>query len=398
TWLIAPIAAPEGAAEDFAGQTRKLSEIRDKTVLLHFWTSASSVCREQMSALRRYQGEWPILAIDCGKENGDVAAVYSLLYRYLFDRHRDLPLPSTFLINRDGDIVKVYQGPVSPARMAADRHSADEPATLARALPFAGVATTYEFGRNYLSLGSGFFGRGYYDEAESSFARALKENPSSAEALYGMGSVYLKQNRTAAAQEHFQRAVKSDASYPDTLPNAWNNLGIIAAREGRTDQAIGDFQRALSLARDHFEALENLGNAYRQEKRWDDARRALEHAVAVKPTDPEATYGLAMVFAQAGETQRADDLFHRALALRPDYPEALNNLGVLYLRTQRRDQAVETFEKCMRVAPDFDRSYLNLARVYAIEGDTDKARGVLQQLLKQVPGDEQARQALEQLK
>jgi TolA-binding protein len=40
---------------------------------------------------------------------------------------------------------------------------------------------------------------------------------------------------------------------------------------------------------------------------------------------------------------------------------------------------------------------MNLARVYAIEGATDKARGVLQELLKQHPDYPPARQALDQL-
>ena len=45
---------------------------------------------------------------------------------------------------------------------------------LAQALPFPGNAATYEFGRNNLSLGSAFFQRGYYDQAEASFQRALR--------------------------------------------------------------------------------------------------------------------------------------------------------------------------------------------------------------------------------
>jgi Flp pilus assembly protein TadD len=87
----------------------------------------------------------------------------------------------------------------------------------------------------------------------------------------------------------------------------------------------------------------------------------------------------------------------KALQYRPGYPEALNNLGVLYLRTKRRDQAVASFEECMRVAPSFDQSYLNLANVYAIEGDAEKARAVLLELLKQHPGHAQAQKALGQL-
>ena len=41
---------------------------------------------------------------------------------------------------------------------------------------------------------------------------------------------------------------------------------------------------------------------------------------------------------------------------------------------------------------------LNLARVYSLEGDRDKARAVLQELLKQHPGHPQAQQALDELR
>ena len=73
--------------------------------LLHFWTSASAACRDQMAAFERLQPEWAaqgwhILMVDCDHSaNDDITAVYNLLYRYLFDRHRDLPLPASFLID-----------------------------------------------------------------------------------------------------------------------------------------------------------------------------------------------------------------------------------------------------------------------------------------------------------
>ena len=50
----------------------------------------------------------------------DVAAIYNVLYRYLFDRHRDLTLPTSFLIDAQGNIVKVYQGPVNPQDVEED--------------------------------------------------------------------------------------------------------------------------------------------------------------------------------------------------------------------------------------------------------------------------------------
>jgi len=426
TWILAPVEAPHFSLADFGGEVRTLSSLRGKPVLLNLWAAGAERCKEDWIAFNQRHAAWAAqglqlltvnldasadaesvramvrkhrLSFPILRGSDDVAGIYNILYRLLFDRHRDLALPTSFLINARGEIVKVYQGPVEPEHVEQDfRHIPQNSAErLARALPFSGVTDAIEFGRNYLSYGSVFFQRGYMDQAEASFRIALRDDPASAEALYGIGSVYLNQQKIAEARESFERALKLRASYPDTLANSWNNLGLLAAREGRTGEAIGYFQEALKLSPDHLIALDNLGSAYRQQKSWDDARKTYERALQISPNDAEANYGLGMVFAQNDDTARAYDSLQRALKLRPAYPEALNNLGILYLRTERRDEAVASFEECIRVAPTFDQSYLNLARVYVIEDAPEKARAVLLELLKQHPGHQQAQKMIEQL-
>ena len=381
TWLLVPVPAP-----DLPIQNRPLSSFRGKPLLLTFGTVESLHGIQSLTITPH--------------ESDDSAAIYNILYRHLFDRHRDLDLPTSFLIDASGNIVKIYQGPVTQAQITKDVRQIPQTATerLAKALPFPGNSATYEFGRNNLSLGSAFFQRGYFDQAESSFRLALHDDPSSAEAQYGLGSVYLKMDKLVEARTSFEQALKLSASYPDTRPNSWNNLGLLATREGRTADAISSFEEALHLNPNHWIALENLGNAYRQQRRWPEALEVLQRAVASRPQDPEANYSLAMVYAQTDDTSHASEYLERALQLRPAYPEALNNRGVLYLRTQRRDDAVRSFEESIRVAPGFDQAYLNLARVYAIEGNKEKSRSVLLELLKQHPGHAQAQQALDQLR
>ncbi len=426
TWLLAPISAPDFSLPDLNGENRSLVTFRGKLVLLNFWATRSADCREDLRAFNQVYKRWAsqglqLLAVNVEdstesenlramarelqlsfpvlRGSDDVTGIYNILYRYLFDRHRDVSLPTTFLIDAKGNIVKVYQGPINAGQVEHDFQHIPQTDSerLVKALPFSGVSDTLEFRRNYLSFGSVYFQRGYFDQAEASFRLALQDNPASAEALYGIGSVYLKQQKTSKARDSFERAIKLHASYPDTLPNAWNNLGLLTAREGRTAEAIPYFQEALRLSPDHLIALENLGNAYRQQKQWEDARKVLERAVAVGPQDPEANYSLGMVFAQLDDSDRAYDYLQRASKFRPGYPEALNNLGVLYLRMQRRDEAVASFEECIRVAPTFDQSYLNLARVYVLEGAPDKARATLLELLKQHPDHAQAKNMLQQL-
>jgi tetratricopeptide (TPR) repeat protein len=423
TWLLEPILAPDFSLEDLSGKNVSLKSLVGTTVVLYLWATVSSHSVRELKKLDQQFGRTGGLTViaatidqpeiqrlrTIAQEQGlrmpilrgseDFAAVYNILYRYLFDRHRNLTVPMSFLIDAEGQIVKVYQGWVNLAKIEEDSQRIPKSTgeRVAKALPFPGVTTVSEFSRNYLSYGSVFFQRGYMEPSKSSFEKALRDDPSSAEALYGLGSVYLQQQNAAEARQAFERATKATAGFPDTIPNAWNNLGLLATREGRTAEAIPYFQRALELNPDHLIALENLGNAYRQEKQWDLARSTLEHAVEIGPDDPEANYSLGMVYAQLNETDRAYERLQTALKLRPNYPEALNNLGILYLRTQRREKAVESFQECIRVAPAFDQAYLNLARVYAVEGQTAKARELLESLLAQHPDHAVAKKALEEL-
>ncbi|MEP6643524.1 MAG: FG-GAP-like repeat-containing protein [Acidobacteriaceae bacterium] len=424
TWLIAPLPAPDFALPDLNGRSHALSSLQGGLVLLHFWTARSNSHQKDLTALndlyKTPSTRGPdILAVNVDSDgqalralapfaefslpilcaSDDVIGIYNLLFRQLFDRHRDMPLPTSLLLDAKGDIVKIYQGRINVEQIERDvvRIPKTGSERLARALPFPGVSDAVEFQRNYLSLGSVFYQRGYFDQAGRWFELALADEPASAESLYGLGSVYLKQEKTGEARKSFERATKARASYPETASNSWNNLGLLATREQHFDEAIRYFQEAVRLSPASLVALNNLGNAFRQQRRWDDARAVLARAIEVDPKDSEANYSLGMVFAQLNDPEKANEYLQTALQFRPAYPEALNNLGVLHLRSGAREKAVASFEECIRVAPGFDQAYLNLAKVYALENEPTKARLVLRELLRQHPGHAAAQVMLEQL-
>jgi tetratricopeptide (TPR) repeat protein len=426
TWLLAPVEAPYFSAPDQNGKTQTLASLQGKPVLLYFCAS-TSLSEKNLADLNSAHSKWQargglqLLAINADDPSpnesktspapnnhfsfptvaysADLIAIYNILYRSLYDRHRDLALPTSFLIDEKGLIVKIYQGPVDPSAVLED--SKNIPTTvetrMERGLPFPGVASATDFTRNYLSYGSIFFERGYMNEAEHFLQLALRDDPDNSEALYGLGSIYLQENKTAEARDTFERVIKLPQRYPGTLPNAWNNLGLLSAREGHTDEAIQQFQRALQLDPDHFIALENLGNAFRQAKRWDNAKSTLQHALQLNPESAEANYATGMVYAQTDDADKAFEFLQKAIADKPAYPEALNNLGVLYLRKNQPADAENSFKEAIRVAPSFEQSYFNLARLYAIEGNNASARQLLTDLLQRHPGDPQIERALSQL-
>jgi len=188
----------------------------------------------------------------------DMAGTYNLLYRYLFDRRRDLGIPTSFLIDEEGLIVKVYQGTFSPGQLLADLDSIPRTPKdrVRKALPFEGTLYGPGFQRNYFTYGVAFFRRGYLDQAVASFQRAVRDSPDYAEAHYNLGTLYLKQHRIAEARNSLGRALQLRPDYPSAL----NNLGLTVREEGSIEEAIGYFREAVRRSPRYATALQNLGN------------------------------------------------------------------------------------------------------------------------------------------
>ncbi len=422
TWLVDPIAAPDFECPDLQGHTHTLKSFRGRPFLLNFWATWCPPCQHELEIFEEKHSAWAARGLnlvaanvnDPGdlptvlkfvREHGysflillaneDMLGVYNVLYRHLFDRRRDLGVPTSFLVDEQGWIVKIYQGALDPDHLISDLGSI--PRTPAerfkKALPFPGQFYGGEMRRNLFTYGVAYFQRGFLDQAVISFELALRDNPAYAEAHYNLGTLYLKKKMQGEARDHLERALALRPDYPDAL----NNFGLLAVAEGRPDEAARYFEEAVRRRANYTIALENLGNLYRQQGRLAEAERALDRALRSDPEDPEVNYSLAMLFAQKDETDRAREYLERALKLRPEYPEALNNLGVLYLRTGRPAEAISTFQDSIRVAPAFDQPYLNLAKAYFGMGEREKAREILRRLLVRQPDHALARQALEQL-
>ena len=422
TWLIQPLQAPDFSLLDLSGATRQLSGLRGQIVLLQFWGAASAESVSQLKSLQKLrerlanQGVQILcvnvddpqdvetirtiaargtLSIPVLLATEEVAGIYNIFYRYLFDRRRDLGLPTAFLLNRDGKAVKVYQGAFPPERVLEDiRMIPETPADLERmALPMRGTAYLTSFQRNDFTYGVAFFQRGYLEAATASFQQVIAAKPDNPEAYYNLGTLYLTKGDLAQARGNLEQAVKLRPEYAE----GWNNLGMVSAQQGREAQAIEDFQKSLQLRPNYVTALLNYGNLLRRKGEFGEAEKLLGLALQEKPDDADANYSMGMLYARENELPRASGYLEQAIAARPDYADALNNLGVLLVQQEKYPEAQEQFQTCIRVAPQFDQAYLNLARLYMVQSDKEKARATLQELLKRQPGHKLAQQALEML-
>ena len=422
TWLVEPLPAPDFQLPDLTGKNQQLSELRGKSLLLQFWATSAPPSVSQLRHLQkqiaileqnyvqvigvnvdgpqreeevrraadREKFSFPILLASEG-----VAGIYNIFFRYLLDRRRDLGLPTAFLVEREGMVVKVYQGEFPAEQVVSDVQSLPkstiESASLA--LPMKGTAYLTNFARNDFTYGVAFYQRGYLDAAAASFKSVIRSKPQNPEAHYNLGTLYLTKGDLQTARGYLEQAVKLRPGYAE----AWNNLGMVSAQQGQEAEAIEEFQKSLAYRPVYVTALLNFGNLLRRKGDFAGAEKLLRQALTAKPDDADANYGMGMLLARQGELQPASEYLEKATKLRADFPDAWNNLGVVLVQQGKFAEAQEKFESCIRLAPSFDQAYLNLARLYLVRNEKQKAREILETLLELQPGHKLAQQTLEML-
>ena len=101
--------------------------------------------------------------------------------------------------------------------------------------------------------------------------------------------------------------------------------------EGRLDEAIACYRRAIDADPDLPDAHSNLGVALRATGRVDEAVACYRTAIALRPDYPEAHNNLGIALQQQGLLDEAVACFREAVALKPDYPDGHGNLGMALL-------------------------------------------------------------------
>jgi peroxiredoxin len=118
--------APDFTLQTLDGQTVSLSDYRGKGVILNFWGTFCLPCRTEMPAFQQQyelnkDNGLEILAVNMDEAEASVQGFvnqYGLTFPILMDKgrvaelYRIDPLPTTMLINPDGQIERIILGPV----------------------------------------------------------------------------------------------------------------------------------------------------------------------------------------------------------------------------------------------------------------------------------------------
>jgi tetratricopeptide (TPR) repeat protein len=171
-------------------------------------------------------------------------------------------------------------------------------------------------------------------------------------------------------------------------PDCWMaylNLGDLLHEQGKTQEAVDDFQQALRIKPDSEEAYYDLGNVSLQQGNVDKAVALYHQALQINPNYAEAHNNLGNALLQTGDVQQAIVQFQQALQLNPDFAEARVNLGNALLQKGSMDEAVTQFQLALQFNPDLADADYDLGNVSLQKGEVDDAIALYEQALKIKP-------------
>ena len=121
--------------------------------------------------------------------------------------------------------------------------------------------------------------------------------------------------------------------------------------EGRLDDGLAEYERALEIDPDHTAARLRIAALYLLRYETDAAIEALKPVLDEEPEHPQALLLWGQALVRRGELEAALEKLRRAADAAPDWATPRSELGVVFARLERFEEAEAAFEEAAAIEP-----------------------------------------------
>jgi predicted CXXCH cytochrome family protein len=188
--------------------------------------------------------------------------------------------------------------------------------------------------------------------------------------------------RTALQEYEAVLALEAD------WPSSDINLGNLRLRQGRSDEALAAFARAIARDPRFVGGYLNLADAQRQQGREAEAEKVLRHGLAVMPRDAALHHALGLLLTRKGDNGAAQKEFAEAAKLDPANARYAYVQAISLHSAGKRVEALAVLRNASNRHPD-DLDVLSaLISINREAGDRQAALRYAKQAAKLLPNDQ----------
>jgi superkiller protein 3 len=245
---------------------------------------------------------------------------------------------------------------------------------------------------HYNRLGVNYLNNSQHDYAIGALKKAIKLNPSNAEAHFNLGRAYKRSNMNERAKNEFlictrinpEKFNEYEIKYREkidfelTETQNYSELGRAYAEKGMFDNAINAYKKLLVIEPENAYAHYSLGILYSKKAMFDDAADELWMAIEIDPNITEAHYNLGLIYYRQGLFDKAIKEYQMALKQLPETQKKKRfgvhyKLGLAYDSNKLFGDAIREFKKAIELMPDNSEVHNQLSIAYKKAGLFEKS-------------------------
>ena len=210
---------------------------------------------------------------------------------------------------------------------------------------------------------------------------AYKGGVDRTEVPYNLGVIACRRGKLDEAVRLFKDARVLDPANADIVAM----LGRIAARQGRGADAEALIQEALAIDEYSSVALNYLADKENQARNYEQALVYCRKGLLGNPDNLDSYLNMGIVYYETGRIELGELVCQSALKLNQEAAPMRNLLGLIYLRQNEVRKASKEFERAVKADPDYMDARKNLASLVLNYKDFDSAVTFFEEVLKRDP-------------
>ena len=190
--------------------------------------------------------------------------------------------------------------------------------------------------------------------------------------------INLYQSRQVAETEQACRELLQIYPYSFIVLNLF---GSSLSGQGKFEEAIRSYDKAIQIKPDFAEAYYNRGIALQELGKLQEAIGSYDKATQIKPDYAEAYYNRGITLQELGKLQEAIGSYDKATQIKPDYAEAYYNRGIALQELEMLKEEIKSYDKAIQIKPDFAEAYYNRGIALQELGKLQEAIGSCQKAI-----------------
>jgi tetratricopeptide (TPR) repeat protein len=209
------------------------------------------------------------------------------------------------------------------------------------------------------------------------YENALLAYPDTWSAHYNLGNYFQGQGRHQEAVSSYEKAIQLEEEALLPMVNASIAYNVL----GNNIKAEEKLQQALRLDPNNSAVNLNYGLLLAEKQRFEEAKSHLLRAFENDTTLSQAAYNLAILSAQT-DMSKAEEYISRAYAINSDNPSYGYTYAYYAFQNGHHQQAVRLLKSLISKNPDYIDAYLFLASIYEQKNDLGAAIKVYESAAK----------------